>query len=240
MSESAVAPSEIQIHHEKGPIRHYNDRLINHVTLSPKYDFIPQAIVADNQSSLPVQKIEGSTIKDFVSNRNIPGQEKVTVLLETAKQFKQLAEDGIYIWDRNGGNLIVDQNRKVWQVDLEGVRDLVTNQIINSKNKVDLNDLNRAERLKEQDVQDRIARTKRDYVSELMMWTTYLPIINHQEFAHQNLAIFQEIDLPSKFPLLETCISNLEQLVKKEVIKSNLIARFRQLIRRRAVKPKVG
>lgn len=113
-----------------------DERVINHIVLSTHFDFVPQVIIPDGKMNaqqtllefghvaFPIEKINGVNALEYIATHG--KNESFSVVLQQVRQFSQLLRTGVFIFDRDSfRNSIVDRHGKLWQIDMEGVYDIV-------------------------------------------------------------------------------------------------------------------
>ncbi len=111
-------------------------KLVNTITLSSlEPEIFPQVVVADSLAErpadyFPMTLLPGKDWDELYSKMTT--QEHILVLGETVKQIEFIYNKyGILLRDRHAGNIRVDvnDNFRVWQIDLEDIYDVATDQM---------------------------------------------------------------------------------------------------------------
>lgn len=126
--EDVSPPKDIKFHQEPGEINHENTRLVYHYILSRVFNFVPSILARTPNSGVEdgfsVKDIEGERLDEFIATTDI--ENLYPILLDVVTQMYLLAQYAIVIQDRNPGNIIIDTDGKVWQVDLGYIKDYMT------------------------------------------------------------------------------------------------------------------
>lgn len=126
----------VEIHHEFGPISERNDRLLNHAHLGLIFPWIPELVlppdeeIQDHPDRFPVEQVPGRKWRSCMADPSFQLADHLQIALATVGQLRQLWQTcGILLIDRHHHNIMVDQQKQVWQVDLGMLYDGSTDRV---------------------------------------------------------------------------------------------------------------